>query len=69
MSHYYFLNEDRTYRPCNAHEYSEQFEKMDRKIGDDIINEKHISTVWLGLDHNHFGGRPLWLEKSKRANY
>ena len=61
MSHHYFLNEDHTYRPCSCQEWMGQFE-MDRKIGDDIINEKHVSTVWLGLDHNYFGERPLLFE-------
>ncbi len=63
---YYFLNEDKTYRPCDVKEWSEQFEEMCRRglrhVADDMIDEFHVSTVWLGIDHNHFGGRPLLFE-------
>ncbi len=41
--------------------WANQFEKGN-KVADDIINGKHVSTIWLGLDHNHFGGRPLLFE-------
>ena len=61
MSHYY-LNEDKTYRPASLHEWATQFQHMDRHVADEIINGNRVSTVWLGLDHNHFGGRPLLLE-------
>lgn len=63
---YYFLNEDKTYRSCDVTEWSEQFEGMCREglrhVADDIIDEFHVSTVWLGIDHNHFGGSPLLFE-------
>jgi hypothetical protein len=31
-------------------------------IGDDDVNGKWVSTVWLGIDHNYFGGTPLLFE-------
>lgn len=58
----YYLNEDKTYRVATTIEWGMQFEKMDRHVGDDIVNGCHVSTVWLGLDHNYFGGRPLVFE-------
>ena len=58
----YYLNEDKTYRVCSTLEWGNQFEHMDRKVGDDVINSYHISTIWLGLDHNYFGGEPLLFE-------
>lgn len=58
----YFLNEDKTYRQCEVLEWGMQFETMNRHVGDDVIDDKHVSTVWLGLDHNYFGGSPLLLE-------
>ena len=61
MSHYY-LNEDKTYRPASLHEWATQFEHMERHVGDDQVNGKHVSTVWLGLDHNYYGGLPLVFE-------
>lgn len=62
MSLFYFLNPDHSYRPCDVFEWGEQFEKMDRHIADEIVEGKHVSTVWLGNDHNFFGGPPLLLE-------
>lgn len=63
---YYFLNEDHTYRPCRLEEWSNQFEGMSkqgaRHIASDVINGCHVSTVWLGIDHNHFGGKPILFE-------
>jgi hypothetical protein len=34
----------------------------DRKIGDDRIGEHHISTVYLGLNHQFGDGPPLIFE-------
>lgn len=58
----YYLNEDKTYREATLEEWSEQFEHMDRHVGNDIVLGKHVSTVWLGLDHNLFGGEPHLFE-------
>lgn len=58
----YYLNEDKTYRPAELLEWAEQFENMNRHVGNDVVCGKHVSTVWLGLDHNHFGGVPLVFE-------
>lgn len=62
----YYLLEDKTYRPATLMEWSEQFEEMSvnktKHVGNDIIGDYHISTVWLGLDHNFLGGKPLVFE-------
>lgn len=62
MSDKYYLNEDKTYTKCDLETWANQFETMDRHVASDIINSKRISTVWLGLDHNHLGGEPLLFE-------
>lgn len=63
---FYYLLPDKTYRETDMYEWSEQFEEMWRKderhVSSDIINDKYISTVWLGINHNHFGGVPLLFE-------
>lgn len=59
---YYFLNEDKTYNPCDLMTWANQFEFMDRHVGDDCINDKRVSTIWLGLDHDLYGGKPLLFE-------
>ena len=65
MTHYVLL-EDHTFRPCHFMEWAEQFESMTkegkRHIGDDMVGDYHVSTVWLGLDHNYYGGAPLLFE-------
>lgn len=58
----YFLNDDKTYRPCDVIEWGMQFEHMNRHVGDDLVDGNRVSTVWLGTDHNYFGGEPLLLE-------
>lgn len=64
--YHYFLNEDHTVRPCHFMEWAEQFEELSRsdkrRVCEDWINAYHISTVWLGLDHNYYGGSPLLFE-------
>jgi hypothetical protein len=62
MTHHYFLNEDHTYRPCELMEWAKQFETIDRHVGEDDVDNHRISTVWLGLDHNYWGGPPLVFE-------
>lgn len=68
----YYLNEDHTYREATLEEWSEQFEHMDRHVGNDMIHGKHVSTVWLGLDHNHaglFSNEPLLFETMVFSEY
>lgn len=44
-------------------EWAKWFENYDYKVVIKTeVDEYTISTVWLGLDHNHFGGIPLIFE-------
>jgi hypothetical protein len=61
MSNHFYLNPDHTIRPCSLHEWVTQLKKVN-KVADDIINGNHVSTIWLGIDHNYFGGLPLLFE-------
>jgi len=56
---WYFLNEDKTIRPCTVEEWEKQFRK-DRHVGHEIINNKRVSTVWLGIDHGLYGKPELF---------
>lgn len=38
------------------------FEKADRRVAIDMVKRCRISTVFLGLDHNHSGGEPILFE-------
>lgn len=58
MSNYY--NYDGT--PLTLKEWAKKFETDERHIGDDFIDNIHISTVWLGLDHSFGMGEPLIFE-------
>ena len=59
---HFFLNEDHTYRPCGLMEWGKQLQTMERHVADDQINDCRVSTIWLGTDHNHWGGPPLVFE-------
>lgn len=62
MADKYFLNADHTYRPCELMEWAAQLETMDRRVAHDVINNWCVSTIWLGLNHNYYGGPPLVFE-------
>ena len=48
--------------PVDLLEWGKWFEAADRHIGNDTINGKKISTVFLGLDHQFGDGPPLLFE-------
>lgn len=62
MSDKYYLNDDKTYKPCDLMTWANQLKNMDVHVAEDVLEGKLISTVWLGLDHNYFGGKPLLFE-------
>lgn len=55
MSNYYKLDENKNAIPCSMEEWSEQLEEMSKNdtkhVAKETINNKYISTVWLGLNH------------------
>jgi len=63
----YKLDENRNAIPCSTIEWGEQHEQMRRDctkhVADETIDDKRISTVWLGLDHQwNENGPPLIYE-------
>ena len=42
--------------------WGQWFETAERKVGSDTIDGVQISTVFLGVDHNFGGGKPLLFE-------
>lgn len=49
--------------PCwDTMEWGEYMEHSDRKVALTTIGRVNISTVFLGLDHNHWEGPPLIFE-------
>lgn len=57
---------DKAGKPLTLREWAVLFEDMEyRRIGyDEFANGAHVSTVWLGLDHNWFPGGPPLIFKS-----
>lgn len=54
---------DRKGKPIDQRKWAELFESVEyRIIGSLEENDIHISTVWLGLDHNWGRGAPLIFE-------
>jgi len=66
MSNFYKLNKDKSVSLCSAEEWSDQYEEMSRTktkhVAKDLIDNKRISTVWLGLNNNFWDGAPLVFE-------
>jgi hypothetical protein len=42
--------------------WSEWMEKANRHVGEDILGDIRVSTIFLGLDHNYHGGKPILYE-------
>ena len=42
--------------------WAKWFETTDRHLAEDKIGDVRVSTVFLGLDHSFFGGKPLLFE-------
>lgn len=42
--------------------WARKFETVDRRVARDKIGKVSVSTVFLGLDHNFDGGKPLLFE-------
>lgn len=66
MSNNYYLNDDHSVTPCDINRWSEQYEEMSRNntkhVGNDKIDGKHISTVWLGTNYRYGEGPPEIFE-------
>lgn len=63
---YYYILDGHTPKPVenqNILQWAMAFETMDRSVGNTIVGNYHVSTVFLGLDHNFFGpGPPVLFE-------
>lgn len=65
--YYYLLDENKNPYKCTLREWGEWFQDSRgddrRRVAEDEIDGKRISTVFLGMDHNLYGeGRPLIFE-------
>lgn len=65
MNEFYRLDENRNAIPCSTSEWMECREKMrlEKKVAQETVNGKWISTVWLGIasTFNHEGKPNLYL--------
>jgi len=60
---YYILDSDRQPRRVAMLEWAQYFEHANRHVANDTVGDVHISTVFLGVDHRHYGsGPPLIFE-------
>ena len=62
MGIYYTLKDKKSVPTFNKHEWSNWFEKADRIVAKDTVENSRISTVFLGLDHSFGEGPPLLFE-------
>lgn len=67
MTNYYKLNPDKSVSECSMEAWGRQRRFMretnTKHVAYDIVKDKRVSTVWLGLDHQFTGiGSPLLFE-------
>ncbi len=64
MNIYYILDENKNPIPCDDGGWIKLYEgkQEERRVGRDEIDDYDISTVFLALDHNFWGGEPLVFE-------
>ena len=58
----HYILENKIPKACSLLEWGRWFEKAERHVAKDTIKGVDVSTVFLGLDHNYFGGPPLLFE-------
>lgn len=63
---YYILDENKIAHRASIKTFLQQRKEMlehgTKHVCKEYVNDKLISTVWLGLDHNHVDGPPLLFE-------
>lgn len=59
---YYRLLPDHSTAPCDLMTWAREFEDRGREVAFDRVGDTHVSTVFLGLDHNFGSGEPLLFE-------
>ena len=60
---YYILKDKIPIPVKNVIDWARYYETSNRKVNDTILPDGiHISTVFLGIDHNFGGGKPLLFE-------
>lgn len=67
-AHFYKLDGHVAVPMENVLEYAEWFEKTDRTVVRTVIEEgMFLSTVFLGIDHDPFGEKPILFETALYA--
>lgn len=61
MNRYYKLNENKEPVPVDLFEWANVM-NGERHVGNDFIGDIHVSTVFLGLNHQYGDGPPLLFE-------
>ena len=58
----YILVNKKPVKEPDTLKWAKWFEKADRHVKRDSIGDVEVSTVFLSLDHNFSGGKPLLFE-------
>jgi hypothetical protein len=63
MGHWILYGPDHQLEPCGLFEWARWIKKNERHVANETIDGVHISTVFLGIDHNFSeNGPPLLFE-------
>ena len=58
----HYILENKIPKRVSLRKWAEWFSENDRIVKQEHIGDIFISTVFLGLDHNHWGGNPHLFE-------
>jgi hypothetical protein len=62
MAHLYTLRGHKPVPCADVLEWGRWIESADRHVGSDYLGTIHVSTVFLGLNHQFGNGRPMLFE-------
>jgi hypothetical protein len=62
MTHQEYILKDKKIIPVDFTTWAKWFETADRHVGNNHLRAIHVSTVFLGIDHNFGEGEPLLFE-------
>ncbi len=63
MRLFYTLDDHKNPVPCTLETWGSMYQNPEfKRVAFDEVDGFDISTVFLGIDHNHFGGRPILFE-------
>jgi hypothetical protein len=62
MSNFYILKDKTPVKVAGVKEWCTEGFGQNKQVARDTFGQTLVSTVFLGIDHNHYGGEPILFE-------